>query len=369
MKILHLLYESKGDYFGMGGVAVRAYEIYSRLKDRHEITLLCRNYPHAPAANEGYINGLRHIYVGMGGTNFTVALLSYAYEASRFVRRYGEGYDVIVEDFSPAVPTSLCLYNRRPVVLQIQGYTGSMYFRKYNPLKAGVLYLLERALPSLYRHVIAVSETSLRRYRVSKGALKAVIPNGIDDRLLKIPTGNEAYILYLGRIDVHHKGIDVLLEAYRRLCLNYSIPLLIAGDFRDKGKFYDIYNRLPERVRGLIRLTGWVDSHQKYELLQDALMVVMPSRYETQGIVALEAMASARPLVVSDIPELGYVVEQGAGISFSPADAGALCEAMEAMIQGSERRAMGERGRAWVKSFTWDEIALQFEAHLQRTLA
>ncbi len=35
MKILHLLYESKGDYFGIGGVGVRAYEIYKYLPARH----------------------------------------------------------------------------------------------------------------------------------------------------------------------------------------------------------------------------------------------------------------------------------------------------------------------------------------------
>ena len=51
MKILHLLYESKGDYFGIGGVGIRAYEIYRRLKDRHDITLLCKKYP---GAVDGY---------------------------------------------------------------------------------------------------------------------------------------------------------------------------------------------------------------------------------------------------------------------------------------------------------------------------
>ncbi len=365
MKILHLLYESKGDHFGMGGVAVRAYEIYSHLRDRHEITLLCRNYP---GANEGYINGLRHIYVGKGGTNFTVALLSYAYEASRFVKKYGNGYDVIVEEFSPAIPTFLCFYRRRPLVLQIQGYTGRMYFHKYNPLKAGVLCLFEMALPALYKNVIAVSEASISRYRLNRNVKMAVIPNGVDDRLLSMPEGNERYILYLGRMDVHHKGIDILLEAYRRLSISLEIPLVMAGDFRDKTQVFDLLNKLPLEIRQRIELTGWVDRDRKYELLKDALMVVMPSRYETQGIVALEAMASSRPIIVSDIPELAYVVEQGAGISFSSEDTDGLCEAMKSMIQSTKRRAMGERGRAWVRPFAWHNIALQYETYLQRFL-
>jgi len=55
MRILHLLYESKSDYFGIGGVATRAYEIYRYLRERHDITLLCKR---CPGAEDGEINGL-----------------------------------------------------------------------------------------------------------------------------------------------------------------------------------------------------------------------------------------------------------------------------------------------------------------------
>ena len=85
MKILHLLYESQGDYFGIGGVGTRAYEIYRRLKDRNEITLLCRKYP---GAKDREIEGLKHVFVGTESTNFTKALLSYAYHSAGFVKRW-----------------------------------------------------------------------------------------------------------------------------------------------------------------------------------------------------------------------------------------------------------------------------------------
>ena len=47
MKILQLIYESFGSPFGFGGAGVRAYEIYKRLKARHDITFLCMKYPEA----------------------------------------------------------------------------------------------------------------------------------------------------------------------------------------------------------------------------------------------------------------------------------------------------------------------------------
>jgi hypothetical protein len=61
LKILQIIYESYGNLFGVGGAGVRAYEVYKRLQDRHEITLLCMKYP---GAKDGEIEGLRHVFVG-----------------------------------------------------------------------------------------------------------------------------------------------------------------------------------------------------------------------------------------------------------------------------------------------------------------
>ncbi len=68
MKSLHVLYESKGDYFGIGSVGI-------------------------------------------------MALLSYAFNASLFTRKYGNEFDVIVEEFSPAIPTFLHAFTSKPLVL------------------------------------------------------------------------------------------------------------------------------------------------------------------------------------------------------------------------------------------------------------
>lgn len=117
MKILHLLYESKGDYFGIGGVGIRAYEIYSHLRDRHDITLLCKKYPEA---KDKEIEGLKHIFVGTESKSLTTTLLSYAYHAALFVKRHGERFDVIIEEFSPAIPTFLHVFTKKPIILQVQ---------------------------------------------------------------------------------------------------------------------------------------------------------------------------------------------------------------------------------------------------------
>lgn len=366
MRVLHLLYESKGDYFGLGGVGVRAYEIYSRLKGRMDVTLLCKRYP---GAMDSEIEGLRHIFVGSEGRSFTRSLISYSLEAARFVHRWGEQYDIIVEEFSPAIPTLLFFYKKRPLVLQIQGYTGSKYFKKYLFPKAMVLAWFERLFPRMYKAVISVSDTTLKRYSLKKGALVRVIPNGIAGELLTLPIVSGDYILYLGRLDLYNKGIDLLLQAYSKLCKEIDrLPLVIAGDFRDSGPVMRLIDSLPEGVRNNIKMTGWVGGKEKVELLRDAMMVVVPSRHETQGIVALEAMASAKPLIVSNIPELQYVVEAGAGVSFESEDPEDLFMKMKQVLSSNNRQVMGDKGRSWVKSFAWEDIALKYEDFLLKVI-
>ncbi len=372
MRILHLLYESKGDYFGIGGVGARAYEIYKYLKDRHDVTLLCKKYP---GAKDGEINGLRHIFVGTESKSLAKTFISYAYHASRFVRRYGNDYDIIVEEFSPAIPTFLHFFTERPIVLQIQGYTGLLYFRKYNPFYAFFLNKMERLRPLFYKDFIFINGNTADRllskrflYHISeergKGCIK-VIPNGISPELLSLSPEDGDYILYLGRIDIYGKGLDTLIMAYKDFYGSFpDIKLVIAGDGRDREKFDAMLRRLPDGVRKNIELTGWVSGDKKAEVLRKALFCVFPSRHETQGITVLEAMACEKAVIVSNIPELRYAIESGAGLSFEAGAPFSLTCSMKDLMRSDRRKEMGLMGREWVKGFTWDRIAAEYEEFL-----
>jgi glycogen synthase len=369
MKILHVLYESKDDYFGIGGVGTRAYEIYRYLRERHDVTLLCKKYP---GAREGEKEGLRHVFAGTESRNLTKTFLAYACGAALFVRRHGSRFDIIIEEFSPAIPSFLHCVTEKPLVLQVQGYTGLLYFRKYNPAYAAALSLLEQLRPPFYKNFIYINRETPQKFSLVRAKRHEIIPNGVPAELLSSldrPADGGGYILFLGRIDVYGKGLDTLLDAYADVYRSFpEIRLVVAGDGRDMELFRAMLAKLPGDVAAHVELMGWVSGEQKTDVLKNASFVVFPSRHEVQPIAVLEAMAAWKPVIVSDIREFSFVTSRKAGISFLTGDAPSLAGSMKSLIGSSEKQEMGRRGRDLVKDFTWESIALRFEDFLYKVL-
>lgn len=367
MKILHLLYESKGDYFGIGGVGTRAYEIYRYLRDRHEITLVCKKYP---GARDGEKEGLSHLFMGTESKNLTKTFLAYACRSAQFVREHGSNFDIIIEEFSPAIPSFLHFFTEKPLVLQVQGYTGMLYFKKYNLAYAVALSLLEHLRPAFYKNFIFINSETRSKLSLGRPKHHEIIPNGVPAELLASldrPSPRGRYVLFLGRIDIYGKGLDTLLRGYAEFYRSFpGVRLVIAGDGRDMELFKAMLVKLPEKVTGNIELLGWVSGDRKTDTLKNASFAVFPSRHEVQPIAVLEAMAAWKPVIVSDIPEFSFVTEKGAGISFRTGDALSLAQSMKDLMNSREQQDMGQRGRGLVKDFTWESVAMRFEDFLYR---
>jgi len=152
------------------------------------------------------------------------------------------------------------------------------------------------------------------------------------------------------------------------IAIRVTIKLVIAGEGSDSAVFKNEVMSLPEGARENITLLGWVSGEAKSETLRRASFAVFPSRHEVQPLAVLEAMACGKAVVVSDIPEFGFVRDAKAGISFRTGDSQSLAQSMREMVTHNERQEMGKKGREWVKDFTWDRIALRFEEFLSEVL-
>jgi len=120
---------------------------------------------------------------------------------------------------------------------------------------------------------------------------------------------------FIGRL-AHEKGVDLLLEAMRRLPPGTAV-LSIAGSGPKEAAL-----RQQAADVASVAFAGTVLDHAGWLASIDA--VVAPSRWEAFGLVALEARMAARPVIVSGIDGLAEQLAAGGGVVFQPDSAAAL---------------------------------------------
>jgi len=204
-----------------------------------------------------------------------------------------------------------------------------------------------------------------------------VVPCGVDLELFGRSHGDAAFgapwwrgtghrILSLGRL-VERKGVTTLVEAMAQVP---DAELVVAG-----GPAGADYDSDPEvrRLRATaarygvtdrVRLVGAVPRDQVPGLIRSADVVVCVPWYEPFGIVPLEAMACARPVVASAVGGmLDTVLDGRTGAHVRPRDPAGLAEALQGLLAERDRReAMGRAGAARVaERYTWPRVAEETE--------
>lgn len=160
-------------------------------------------------------------------------------------------------------------------------------------------------------------------------------------------------ILFIGRLE-HQKGPDLLINAVPWVLKNRSnAKFLFAGRGTQS-------RRLKGRVRKLgvsraVRFLGWIPYRRYVDLLNTCDVVCIPSRNEPFGIVLLEAWATGRPVVVSDVGGLGENVKNKFnGIKVRPKPR-SIARAINYLINHPRAaKKIGDRGRESVKRFNWN---------------
>ena len=157
------------------------------------------------------------------------------------------------------------------------------------------------------------------------------------------PENEVPHFLYLGRL-MREKGIDELFTAVRRLHDEGEAFFLdLVGFYEDE--YLEQVQAL--EAAGICKFHGFQPDPRPYYAAADC--VVLPSYHEGMSNVLLEAAATGRPLITSDIPGCREAVEETvSGLLCPVRDADGLYAAMKRMLSLSrdQRRAMGQAGRA-----------------------
>ncbi len=213
-------------------------------------------------------------------------------------------------------------------------------------------------------HVLTVSAVSLARLsRIVPGVPISVIPNAlapghgvrpfhtVGKTILKYKL-RQPYLLFVGS-DRPHKGFDELIGALE-ISEDFAPMLVVVGDRFSKKVRERTLRRLGERR---VEFLGALDRAEVSALYNGARAVVVPSRIEGFGLVALEAMASGAPLICSPEQSLNEVAGNAAWYTddFSGASiAEGLRQCLQQRELAEEKAALG-LNRA--ETFSIDRVA------------
>lgn len=190
----------------------------------------------------------------------------------------------------------------------------------------------------------------------------SVIRNGIDITTWSYrerePRPGPARLLYVGRLE-YEKGVQDAIAALPRIRRSHpGTTLVVAGEgtqfewLREQARVH--------RVARSVSFLGNLDHTELLGWLHGADAIVLPSRYEPFGIIALEAAAAGIPLIASTAGGLGEAVVDGVtGLSFRPGDVAGLVSAVRETLDDPEAaqvRARAARARL-TDDFDWRRVA------------
>jgi D-inositol-3-phosphate glycosyltransferase len=209
----------------------------------------------------------------------------------------------------------------------------------------------------------------------------SVIPCGVDPSLF-IPRNAEQskahlglpdkrYILFVGRIDPV-KGIDTLLRAIKRVkearnALQDVHLLIIGGDLdrTEAGQNSEI-NKLKRltgslEIKDMVTFLGAQRQDQLPYFYAAADMCILPSRYESFGMVALEAMACGTPVIASKVGGLASLIQnEMSGLLIPEGDEVSLAEKILLLLTNTSfKDTLGGEARNRALEFSWPVVTQQ----------
>lgn len=332
MKILHV-----GEY-ASGGVATYLNTLLNGFKDYNDIEnyLLISEYKSEKRWN---ITGSNIIY--------------YKYKRGIFnifsaIKQIHEVIEKVNPDIIHVHSTWAGLFVRLPYLIKRKKckiiYTahGWSFIMDVSKEKKILYAIIERILSIVTDKIINISkfeEKEALNYGLNKKKM-VVIYNGVKDKNYNIKyninnSNNKIELLFVGRLD-KTKGIDILLNIYNKYKFK-NLHLYVIGE--------SVLDNIEIKSNENITYLGWINNNDIDKYYQMCDCVIMPSRWDGFGLVAVEAMRNSKPVIVSNrgaLPEL--IKNEINGYIFDLDDENSL-KKIFLNLDKSFLKKMGEKGR------------------------
>ena len=340
----------------------------------------------------GYGNRVVHIPAGPEVPLPKAELPRYLPEFSegilRFATQKGLRYDLVHAHYWLSGPAGMELKERWNVPLVTMFHTLALLKNRVllDPAEREPEERIEgerRAVASSERIVAATrpeADALVKLYGAEPERVE-VIPPGVDvSRFYPIPAdeakaavdlpAGKGVILFVGRIEPL-KGVETLLHAFQLLersgllANSPHVLAIIGGDTGSEDGQPDAemarLQRLAEQlgIHHLVMFMGKRGQETLPYYYSAAEMVVVPSHYESFGMVALEAMACGTPVIATRVGGLARLVQNGrTGFVVPDSNPQLLAEAIERLVRDPALRArIGQEGTRYAQRFAWERIS------------
>ncbi len=359
LRVVFSSYDDVTNPYYAGGGARAIHEVAKNMRQDFDIRVISWN--HSGKSHEK-IDGVTYRRIGFSFIPPRVGMFLFQLLLPLFCLT--QSFDVWIESFGPPFTTSfLPWFTRKPVVGVVHMLASAEIKRKY-----GIdLSSLENLGISQYSKIIATQPAMQKEImRINPQVVCSVIENGVN--LPTISRKEKNTILFLGRIEMNQKGIDLLLKIFSLLPVKFQqrYTLAIAGSGLKKEE-----EKLKKAIaavnkHGSIQFLGRVEGTKKETLLAESLCMMITSRFETYSMVALEALISGLPVLCFDIPGLQWMPENG--VKKIPSfDTKKFSSSLRLLLEDTQsRKRMSTAGRAYAKTRTWDHVADAYISYIHK---
>ncbi|MEO0205203.1 MAG: glycosyltransferase family 4 protein [candidate division WOR-3 bacterium] len=198
-----------------------------------------------------------------------------------------------------------------------------------------------------------------------KGVVKKeipIIPFSITVESQSGSVSDENFILFVGR-HVQRKGVNVLIDAFKLVHNEIPHNLVIVGDGPERKNWEKM--SMDYGLSDRIKFTGWVSTEDLHNYYKTCSFFVLPATYDKHGdteglgVVMIEAMSYAKPVIASNVGGItDVVINKRNGILVKDNDPNELAQAIKELAQNKELcRKLGENAKKDIdERFNWDKI-------------
>ena len=223
-----------------------------------------------------------------------------------------------------------------------------LFFNKFLKNASGAIYLNDdEKNSSVYRNIIK---------------RELVIPNGlyINNRCssnIDNSISNKIEFLYLARIDYNHKGLDILVNALKKIT---KMPISEKINFSFYGKGKDLYNFKKDIADvSFAKYKGLVYGNDKDRVFLESDILVLTSRYEGMPMSILEALSFGCPCLITEMTNMASIIKDKAGWITPLTEDGIIETIHKAVEEYSNNKKMYRASSVEIaKQFDWKKVAI-----------